>query len=367
MFSACVDQIKLDPPAGFSNSIVIDGKLSKADVTSIRVRISDLFNFDGAAKFFYVYRVILLDELGHNIEIPLIGIDVYFKILDKEFSVDYGSSYQLRVELEDGSIIESDFSELKPLEKNNSLRYELVSKSATNESGEDIINDYIQYYYKTQFSSNSEIKYRHDISRTFKFTDYYPPDQIGGVNAQRVPIPASNKKSTCYVTDNRDLLNLKLIDQNLFSEIADQNNSYETMIYEEIVDWTYAEDYNLTIIQESLDQKTFDYYDQISSVVSFTGGMFEPIPSQVKSNMGYVNGSNEDVFGYFYASDVDTTRLFVPRQQVGRPDTLCLRPVPAISSGSILVPDQTCFWITYACCDCLSWENSTLEKPSFWK
>lgn len=364
LFSSCIDKIQLDVPDGLSTSIVIQGKLTKSDVTSIKVKIDQLFNFDGLSEFFSVDKVILIDETDNKIEIPWIGDNTYYKILDDVFLVEYGRSYKLRVQLKDESVIESDFSQLKQLEKNNSLRYEIISREEFNEFGQPINTKYIQYYYKIKISDDIEINYRHDITRTYRFTDYREPRNLNGI-LQVVPMP-SDKRRTCYITDNRDILNMKLIDQELFSKIADQDQFYESMIYEELIDWVYAEDYMLTVIQESLDQEAMIHFDKISNVLDFTGGMFEAIPSQVNSNMRYINDSDEDVFGYFYASDLDTTRIFIPKQEVERPDTICLIPIEGISSGSVLVPEQTCYWITYACCDCLTWENSTLIQPSFW-
>lgn len=363
--SGCVEEIQFDLPAGFDESIVIQGKLSKADNTSIEVQISQLFNYDGKTDFFPVDKVILLDSMGNNIDIPWVGDQNYYKVLDGVFPVDYGKSYMIRVEFENGSIVESDLSELKELKKNNSLRYLLDERSVPNKFGPGSTKTYVQYYYKTQLSSDDETKYHHDITRTFRFTDYRKP-RPDGPEGNLIAPPISWKRKTCYVTDDRGFLDTKLLDPIALSNVLDNDKMYESMIYEEVVDWPYAEDHNFTIIQESIDQATYNYYDKITKLLSFSGGMFEPRPAVVISNMRYINDTEASVYGFFYATEQDTSRLFIGREAVGLPDTICLRPPPAFSSGEITSPETSCRWFLPSCCDCLLFETSTEVKPSFW-
>lgn len=364
--TSCVDEIQLDPPAGFDESIVILGKLSRADKTSIKIDISQLFNFDGKTDFFPVDKVLLFNGLGNSINIPWVGDQTYFKVLNGVFPVEYGESYMIRVELENGNIVESDLSVLNELEKNNSLRYVLDERSVPNKFGPGNTKTYVQYYYKTQLSSDVETKYHHDITRTFRFTDYRKPRPDGPEGNLRAP-PTSWKRKTCYVTDDRGFTDTKLLDPISLSKVLDDDMMHESMIYEEVVDWPYAEDHNFTIVQESIDQATYDYYDKITRLLSFSGGMFEPRPAVVSSNMRYLNDTDASVYGFFYATDQDTSRLYLGREAVGLPDTICLRPVVAFSSGEILSPETSCRWFLPSCCDCLVFDNSTQVKPDFWK
>jgi len=306
-----------------------------------------------------------LDDLGNSIEIPWIETQLHYKVLDGLFPVNYGHSYKIRIEFRDGKVVESDFSVLKKLKKNNSLRYAIDTRTEVDEFGEEYVRNYIQYYYNTELSTDLETKYHHDITRTFRFTDYVrprPPQE----NFQIRPL-TSQKRKTCFVTDNKDFLDTKLFDPVKLGKFLDGGRMYESMIFEEPLDWRYAEDYNFTIIQESVDDHAYAYYEKITELLSFSGGMFEPKPAKVASNMNYIEDSEASVYGFFYSTEQDTSRLFIRRQEVGRPDTICLRDQPFRSSGEILSPATSCRWFLGTCCDCLDFDNSTLTKPSFWQ
>lgn len=365
LVASCITEIQFDLPVGFDESVVIEGKLSKSGQSSIEVKISQLFNNDGYTDFFPIDKVLLFDDEGNQIEIPWIETQLHYKVLDGVFPVEYGRSYKIRIEFRDGKIVESDYSVLKELKKNNSLRYDIDTRTELDEFGEERVRKYIQYYYTTELSADLETKYHHDITRTFRFTDYVrprPPQE----NFQIRPL-TSQKRKTCFVTDNKDFLDTKLFDPLLLVKFLDNNGVYESMVFEEPLDWRYAEDYNFTIIQESVDEHAYTYYDKITQLLNFSGGMFEPKPAKVASNMSYVVDTDASVYGFFYATEQDTSRLFIKRQEVGRPDTICLRDQPLRSSGEILSPETSCRWFLGTCCDCLDFENSTLEKPSFWQ
>lgn len=365
-FSGCLDEIRLDPPAGFEKSIVVESKLSKAEISSVSVNIGQVFDFDGFTDYFSIRQVSLSDNEGNSVEIPWIRNQFYYKILGDEFPIEYGKSYAISVDLADGAIIESSYSTLRPIQRNNSLRYEIITKMEPDDNGDIQSITYIQYYYKTLLSPDLETKYHHDITRTFRFTDYPKPRSDRNNNTQTVPLP-SQKRNTCFVTDNLNVQDTRLIDPKGFNIQTDEQGFYETMIYEEPINWLYAEDYAFTVIQESIDSFTHNYYNKITQLLNFTGGMFQAAPGRVNSNMRYLNDDQASVFGYFYATDQDTTRLYIPRHEVGRPDTLCLLPPPAVSSGEILSPEASCRWIIHNCCDCTFFNNSSYTKPHFWE
>jgi hypothetical protein len=103
-------------------------------------------------------------------------------------------------------------------------------------------------------------------------------------------------------------------------------------------------------------KKTFSllfwhYWEQIGQVVNRTGGVFEAPAGKVKGNFRNVDDENEEVFGYFYA-----TEEAVVRYKVG----------PGISYlphlCSPLGPPQNPY-----CGNCLAHPRSSLDKPDYWE
>jgi len=364
LLSACVETIDFQLPVGFDESIVVQGKLSVAEVNSIDVHISQLFNNDAKTDFFHINEVLLQDDLNNEIEVDFIGTQIYRTELDDDFPIDYNRKYRILLALRNGQNIESEFVSIKDLPKENSLSFNVDNRIVLSEFGEEIERPYVQYFLDTRLSNDKRTKYHHDIRRTYKFTDYSRPKPLLD-NFLSIP-PLDFKRHVCYITDKRDVNDIRLFDPLLLSNVISSDFRYESLIYEEPLDHKYAEGYYFTVIQESLDSSAFEYYDKITRVLGFTGGMFEPKPALVKSNMKFLEDTESKVYGFFYATTQDTTRIYVDIDAVGRPDTICLSPGAGFSSGEILSPQTSCRWKIYACCDCLNEEASSLEKPAFW-
>jgi len=64
----------------------------------------------------------------------------------------------------------------------------------------------------------------------------------------------------------------------------------------------FVERFVIRIIQYRLNNETFLYYKNISTILSANGNIFDPIPWQVKGNMKCISDNTVGVLGYFEAS-----------------------------------------------------------------
>ena len=85
--------------------------------------------------------------------------------------------------------------------------------------------------------------------------------------------------------------------------------------------------------------------------------MFEPAAGKVITNMRSLNDPQEEVVGFFYATEIDTIRTYVSPEMAGLPDTLCI-PWP--------IPPEVPVDSPYICIDCRIEPRSTFVKPSYW-
>ena len=89
--------------------------------------------------------------------------------------------------------------------------------------------------------------------------------------------------------------------------------------------------------------------------------MFEAPAGRIRSNFQPIDeNSKDEVFGYFYATQEDTTRIFVDPSLADFPAMFCPGPPTPQPFGARCLP-------RFPCCDCLLEQGSTLQKPDFWE
>ena len=109
-----------------------------------------------------------------------------------------------------------------------------------------------------------------------------------------------------------------------------------------------------------MSEGAYNYWNQISQVIDRDGNMFEPPAGRILSNFRNVedNSQAENAYGYFFATQIDTSRLYVAPEDVGAPTAYCPWPVAQISSPGSCP--------RFPCCDCLLENGSQLSKPTYW-
>lgn len=95
--------------------------------------------------------------------------------------------------------------------------------------------------------------------------------------------------------------------------------------------------------------------------------MFDPTPGKVQSNFNVIQGGEQDMFGFFYATQQDTQQVFIDLTFVGSPDTICPVIIPFVTLKATQDnPDgEPCF-----CYDCtvldLPGQDVSIFRPDFW-
>ena len=81
--------------------------------------------------------------------------------------------------------------------------------------------------------------------------------------------------------------------------------------------------------------------------------MFEAAPGRLKTNISNPEEDDDNITGYFYATEIDTFRIYVSPAFADFPDTLCI-PLPDMVQEP------------HVCLDCLVEPRSTMDKPFYW-
>jgi hypothetical protein len=108
--------------------------------------------------------------------------------------------------------------------------------------------------------------------------------------------------------------------------------------------------YYLKIRQYSISKETYNFWNTLQVQSQNTGGLFDVTPKQIKGNISSVKDANEEVLGYFSASDVVEKIIYFERNQ------LETKPYPPFDT---YIENPLCF-------QCQEFNNRTRVKPKDW-
>lgn len=343
----CLEQIDIEPPKDLLSAVVINGKLTKGTPSTVRVEISALFNFSGSSRrYIDVREVLLLNEAGESLSIPTRELGIYFLEIPADhpsFSIDNGASYRLRVSTRDGRTYESRAEPILESPKAESLQPQIIDKEVVNGDGELTTAEYVRFTINTPIvttEGGSPLRLKWDALRTYRATD------LSG--------DANTPNKQCYVTQLTDVNKLYLLDGP--SLTADIVNGIT--VHEEPINFYFAEGYYLTVLQQALSEEAFTYWSHVQELRDQAGTIFAPPAGKVRSNFKNVDAPEEEAFGFFYAVNPDTVRLYISPEFVDNPKPFCPPEGPLYTQGG------DCRFPL--CCYCEQVPGSSVVKPAFW-
>ncbi len=343
----CLDRISLPAPAGVGRAVVIQGTIIKSDPSVIRVFTNNLFDFTGnTVRPINVQFVEISDESGKTLRLPELALGVYGISLPTGsglLDIDYGKQYRLHVLTRDDREYMSHFESVYPVPKVDQLRISLIEREFLNAAGVPATTMIFALGVDTPlridgFEDHALLKW--DIERTFKVTD--------------TPINPVVPRKVCYVTENVVGPNVMVFDGTKTG--VDRIDDYT--IHTANLLPQFSEGLYYTVYQQSISPGAFRYWDEARQVAERTGSMFEPPAGKVHTNFYNVNDPDDEVYGYFYAIEQDTVRIYVSPEFTGDRPAMCPPPGGLLTQGGICALP--------VCCNCLSVPNSTTVKPHFW-
>lgn len=338
----CLSEIDIDIPSDTGDNIVIVSKLSMAERSSIEVRISGLSSFSESDVPITINNAVvsLMDANGNSEIVPPKGDGRYESNIFR-VPIEDGQLYQLIVEV-NGNRYESDLEKLNAVPKAIKIEHDEVVRAELNDSGNIVDKRYVRFFIDTPLTSSGsddKVYLKWDFLGVYKYVE----------TTVDSPFPPVTK--TCYIDQ---LLNLDKIAIYNGPESREQILEKEFLLEEEI-NHRFSRGFYLTAYQQTLSEGAFEYWEQIKTITDLSGNFFEDPPGKIFGNFKNVNDPNEEVFGYFYATQTDTVRSFVSTNDY---------PVNPICPAIGLPSDES---ISSTCFDCLRTQNSTTAKPSYWE
>ena len=264
---------------------------------------------------------------------------IYYTSAD--YKGEIGEKYLLRIVLEDGKEYVSDSVEMVPLPEIDSIGISYGSQKYL--SSENSLFTQTGFFINGYFDDEPSIKNAYLINWDYTYKVFTHPEQANFYD---------DEGCECWVPAPKDCCAVCWVEEDVpdFSVVNDKisNGSSLTqydLFFLPVVGKMLYEKIYLGVTVQSLTPDAYLFWKTVYDSRYNQGGLFDPTPNTVKANVRNVADEQELVLGYFYASDVRRVHRYIyPRDFPERIDT---------DTG---YSDS-----------CTLLENSTAEKPDYWK
>ena len=167
----------------------------------------------------------------------------------------------------------------------------------------------------------------------------YPEDYIGR-DGEGNPVPAPKDCCEfCWVEEIAGDRVIRLLSDNN----VNGNKVTDIAAFVEDDGLRYYDKYLIRIAQHTLTRDAFQFFSLLKEQLSINGDIFDPPPATLRGNMINLTNPDENVIGYFRASDVSVDSLFLTIDMLTEP-----RPLRRVND------------------DCRVYRNGTTVQPVYW-
>ena len=297
----------------------------------------------------------------------------YSSDLDASFLIS-GYHYSLRLVTPDGSLYISDMETLNPAPAIDSVYFE-IEQVPGEEPG--TMEDGIRFYMDFEIDKDSSRYLRWFLKETYEILNPDYPTIMFDKDRRFKELPDSILWRRCWITN--ELPAIHTVDLRNIS-----GDTYRRYPLNFVSGQTRRlhERYCLQIVQLSLSESAFWYWDELSKNIQSGTVLFDRQPSLTPSNIFNQENEEELIIGYFSISGAVETRAFVdyiPGLDLYWNPELCapgLYPaflhrfprdkLPVYIATATINGETTSGMVHKECVDCRETRHSTNIKPDFW-
>lgn len=233
----------------------------------------------------------------------------------------------------------------------------------------------VTIYADTRDPNNNTRYYRWAFKETWEYRSFYD-SYIGYDNGNLFYLDSSQKTYRCW--DSLPSTNVLIgTSENLGNDVI--RNQVITVVPRPSVKLSAS--YSIEVFQYGLTRDAFTFWEEIRKNGTETGGLFDPLPSQLRGNLVNTVSPSTPVIGFFSVARQQRMRLFIQNNEVTNwppkdLTQLCtpiitvadsaiyylykpeLRPAYYISGGGLAIANVYCV-------DCRL-QGGTTRKPEYW-
>lgn len=355
LLTTCIDPIKFDVE-GEEARLVIDGFISNVSFTEQSLNPAPAMRFYVALRWSSDVTNVL-DEVISDASVSLLTSEgesyryswdfnqQRYLINDVDFAAKENVDYRIHVELANGEVYESFDDQLYPAPaiEGVNINHETILKS-------------IEVGSQTQLIEQRGVRLSvplgdNDTGETLRYRWKIIPSWVFETSL----LSDDNPNKRCYATDIYDYQQINIwednsggYDHDLFFLETDDN---EQVQYE----------FSAYITQYSLSEQAYQFWDQLAVQQQSGGGIFDPPPFTLVTNIRNVNDESEKVSGFFFVAHESSYRWYLYPQDL--PYSLVFQDPCEPLPGVPFIPPA-------GCGNCLEYRGAseiTNQKPAWWQ
>lgn len=334
---SCVDPLDINIDKE-ENILIVEGAITTLPGPHIiRLTLSAKYGsiFDGYIRPLTSADVIIRDSDGINYELIEDKENASLYYTPPEFQAAVGKTYTLLIRTLQGqeyTSLPEKIIKATPIDSLSARFKSTPTAEGVNSTGLEVFSTF-------QDNPDTRNYFMWRNSATYKIETYpenfmtSPPE--GGPAI--IPAPKSCCRD-CWV-DERNNKTLRIFSD----ENVNGNSVTQLVTYVSDDGVRYTEKYLIRVEQHTLTQKAYQFFKLLEQQASISGDIFDPPPATLRGNMINLTNPDENVIGYFRASDVSIDSMFLT------PDML-LEPKPLKQIND----------------DCQTFRGGDASRPSYW-
>ena len=366
VFSGCVEPYFPEVKESTSSLLVVNGFLNANGPTTIQLLRTQSLNETGAPPAEEDATVIVESENGERFGLHQTGNGNY---VHPNMQLSTDSKYRLYIRTRSGSEYASDYVEVKPSPPIENVRWAA-------DRGE------LKFYVNSQDPNNNTHYYKWEFEETWQIRPALSSDIIFDNGSVRNRTQSDVPIAICWKSDNSSTIELGTTVKLSEDRISDYKIQAIPYNAEKI-----GIKYSILVKQYALTREAFEYMEMLKKNTENIGTLFDPLPSQLTSNIRNLTNPDEPVIGYLTATSMQTKRIFVNNRELPHDwqlyyptchiDTVMISSgaVNALFTGGNLIPVTSIYgsspfpigytYGTRPCVDCTT--RGTNVKPAFWE
>ncbi len=284
IYNSCIEPFEPEIDK-FNEILVIEGYLT-TEKASGKVIISKNYSYnDSETDKIDDAIVFLVDDLGNYFEFNYSKSSNY-TIKDTTFAAEIGRSYKIHIELNNGEICESTFSEvIKPVEF-DTLHY------AYTQTG-DMYSGGLQFYVDLKNNSSEADYFYWDYVETWEF---------------KVPLQSKTDQfhRTCYRYKTSNEFNIKST-----YEFSNKDIKSIPLFFISSPTEKFGRKYSVIVNQHTISKNDYQFYKKLKESHEESGTLYDKTPNALIGNITYLHDDELPILGNFRVSSLSSKRIFL--------------------------------------------------------
>lgn len=369
VLSSCIKSFTPNIESGDLNKIVVSGQVNLGDdIQYVNISRTSPISYPQYIPITGC-SIEISDDNGNVFVMADSGDGNYSCHIDQVY-LHAGASFKIKILTPEGDEIVSDYDQISACPEIDTVYFERRDIEL-NTPGNYSIG--IQFYVNLDASDVPSKYFMWEAFETWEYHADYPIEWWYDGEIHHVWPPDYSRK-VCWKTKKIQHI-FTLTTRNLAENIY---NRYELQHVDNLTS-RLMYGYSLLVKQYAISETAYTYWDQMRINSDQQGGLYEKQPLAIHGNLRNVSHPDNEVLGFFGATAVKSTRIFV----ANIPDlpldftTYCspsalwkgLREISPADYPAYLMGSEfgySLVQLNVECVDCLAQKGGTNIKPDFW-